>query len=107
MDTHRNNAVLVTGGRGFLGRAVVKLLQRTVYEVVSLDAAPVNPAGDSPSHSEVLCDLTDSIQLKRVFETQLFGGVIHLAAILPTTAQREPLRATRVNVEGSLHLMEM
>jgi nucleoside-diphosphate-sugar epimerase len=99
--------VLVTGGRGFLGRAVVKLLQRAGYEVVSLDAAPVTPGEDVAPHSEVVCDLTDAMALERVFERQQFGGVIHLAAILPTAAQRTPLRATQVNVEGSLHLMEM
>jgi len=33
--------------------------------------------------------------------------VIHLAAILPTVAQREPLRATQVNVIASANLLEM
>ena len=30
-----------------------------------------------------------------VFEAEAIGGIVHLAAILPTVAQREPLRATR------------
>ncbi len=42
-----------------------------------------------------------------MFEIERVGAIIHLAAILPTAAQREPVRATRVNVEGSLHLLEM
>jgi nucleoside-diphosphate-sugar epimerase len=105
MDSRNNKPVLVTGGRGFIGRAVVKLLQRTGYEVVSLDAAPYVSA--PTDWSEVACDITDANQLQRVFEKELFGGIIHLAAILPTAAQREPARATRVNVDGSLHLLEM
>jgi nucleoside-diphosphate-sugar epimerase len=62
------------------------------------------------SESEVLCDLRDAAGLQRLFETrgksQQFVGIIHLAAVLPTAAQREPLRATQVNIEGSLHLLE-
>jgi nucleoside-diphosphate-sugar epimerase len=41
-----------------------------------------------------------------VFEARHIRGIIHLAAILPTAAQREPVRATRVNIEGSLNLLE-
>ncbi|MGD1079107.1 MAG: NAD-dependent epimerase/dehydratase family protein [Candidatus Sulfotelmatobacter sp.] len=101
----RTNPVLVTGGRGFIGRAVVKLLQRLGYGVVSLDARP--PTSSPASRREVECDLADARQLQRVFEIEQIGGIIHLAAILPTAAQREPVRATRVNVDGSLHLLEM
>ncbi len=104
MDAQQSNPVLVTGGRGFIGRAVIELLQRSGYGVVSLDAAPPT---SSPSRHEVACDLTDANELQRVFATEQVGGIIHLAAILPTAAQLEPARATRVNVEGSLHLLEM
>jgi nucleoside-diphosphate-sugar epimerase len=104
MDVH-DDSVLVTGGRGFIGRAVVKLLQRSGYAVVSLDARP--PTSSPTSHAEVECDLTDASQLQRVFEIEQIGAIIHLAAILPTSAQREPAQATEVNVEGSLHLLEM
>ncbi len=105
MDSGDGRSVLVTGGRGFIGRAVAKLLQRAGYEVVSLDATQLTTSG--AEIDEVLCDLTDAVQLQRVFEARRIGGIIHLAAILPTAAQREPVRATRVNVEGSLHLLEM
>jgi nucleoside-diphosphate-sugar epimerase len=40
-------------------------------------------------------------------EAETIRGIIHLAAILPTAAQREPLRTTLVNVDGSVHLLEM
>jgi nucleoside-diphosphate-sugar epimerase len=101
----QNKTVLVTGGRGFIGRAVVKLLQRLGCGVVSLDVTP--GTSSSASRHEVECDLTDARRLQRVFEIEPIGGIIHLAAILPTAAQREPARATEVNVEGSLHLLEM
>jgi nucleoside-diphosphate-sugar epimerase len=107
MDTDETRCVLVTGGRGFLGRAVTKLLQRTGYEVVSLDVTPITTcSGDPQNEGEVLCDLSDAGALRREFEARRIGGIVHLAAILPTAAQRDPVRATQVNVEGSLNLLE-
>jgi nucleoside-diphosphate-sugar epimerase len=101
----QDKSVLVTGGRGFIGRAVAKLLQRIGYGVVSLDASL--PMSSSAKRRELECDLSDASRLQRVFEMEQIGGIIHLAAILPTAAAREPAQATQVNIEGSLHLLEM
>src|ERR1700687_3098182 len=104
MDAQNSSSMLVTGGRGFIGRAVAQLLQRAGY-VVSLDASL--PTSSSAKGREVECDLTDASRLQRVFEMEQIGGIIHLAAILPTAAAREPAQATQVNIKGSLHLLEM
>ena len=105
MDVSRDKSVLVTGGRGFIGGAVVKLLQRAGYRVVSLDHSVAVAASESDV-DEVVCEISDAAQLQRIFEVRPIGGIIHLAAILPTVAQREPLRATEVNVLGSLNVLE-
>lgn len=109
MADDQANAVLVTGGRGFIGRAVTFLLQRSGYDVVSVDAAPYDGVHthDRQSGREMLCDIGNPEQLLRVFEARRIGGIIHLAAILPTAAQRDPLRATQVNIMGSLNLMQL
>jgi UDP-glucose 4-epimerase len=104
MDDRNNSSVLVTGGRGFIGRAVVSLLRRAGYRVSSLDQSGVDRGGEM---GDVVCDISDAAQLQRVFEAERIGAIIHLAAILPTATQREPLRATQVNVVGSLNLMEL
>jgi len=105
MDTGDGRSVLVTGGRGFIGRATVKLLRCAGYIVVSSDLAPAK-AGTA-SENELSCDLTDASSLERVFESRQIGGIIHLAAILPTADQGDPVRATQVNVAGSLQLLEL
>lgn len=107
MDADANSSVLVTGARGFIGRAVVKLLQREGYRVVSLDTSPIEPGSDCESVRELECDIGNARELRRAFETEPIGGVIHLAAILPTAAQREPGIALRVNVEGGVHVLGM
>jgi len=105
MDAVQNGSVLITGGRGFVGRAVENLLQRIGYRVLSLDAAPAT--NDRQSVRDVMCDISNAGELGRIFESETIGGIVHLAAVLPTAAQREPLRATQVNVEGSAHLLEL
>jgi UDP-glucose 4-epimerase len=107
MDADPNSSVLVTGARGFIGRAVVKLLQREGYRVVGLDTA-ASPARDDPgSVDHVVCDIGDGDALRRVFKANPVRGIIHLAAILPTAAQRDPGIALRVNVEGGVHVLRM
>lgn len=107
MDTDRNRTVLITGARGFIGRAVGKLLRRAGYRVISVDTATTGAEDDCESVREIVCDIGDGSELRHVFESEAIGGIVHLAAILPTAAQREPALATRVNIDGSVHLLEM
>ena len=107
MGNRQDKAVLVTGGRGFVGRAAGKLLRREGYEVVSLDCSPVLTDSTEGNSGEVQCDITDAAALQSVFESRPIEAIIHMAAILPTVAQREPVRASQVNVQGSLNLLEM
>jgi UDP-glucose 4-epimerase len=107
MNSVHDNSVLVTGGRGFIGRAAAKLIQRTGIHVVSLDRSPVPSGSDLDGPHEIECDLADADQLRAFFESQRVGGIVHLAAILPTAAQRNPLLATQVNIQGSLNILEI
>ena len=101
-------AVLITGARGFIGRAVQKLLLREGYDVIGLDrAAASETPGQFASERDLMVDISDAERLRKVFRTRAIGGIIHLAAILPTAAQRDPVLATRVNVQGSLNVLEM
>lgn len=93
---------MVTGGRGFLGRSLGKLLQRQRYRLISLDVAPLTAGSD-----EILCDIEDRAELRKLFELERIDAIVHLAAILPTAAQREPRLATGVNVQGSVNLLEL
>jgi len=102
MDMGNPGGVLITGGRGFLGRSLGKLLQRQTYRVISADITPA----DAGSNGTV-CDMTDLSQLRAVFQSERLDAIVHLAAILPTAAQQQPMLATRVNIQGSIHLLEM
>jgi hypothetical protein len=78
--------VLITGGRGQLGRA--------------LQAALRDDEVFAPGHSEL--DVTDGDALQRTFKEQRPDVVIHAAAWTDTAAcERDPARALAVNGEGS------
>ena len=106
MTAREKNSILVTGGRGFVGRPLVKLIQRSGFSVVSLDRAPIAEAVEE-GRKEIQCDLADEEQLRNLFERQRIRRIVHLAAILPTAVQRNPARAAEVNVQGSLNLLEL
>jgi len=104
MHSAPKKSVLVTGGRGFIGRAVVKLLRRKGYPVISFDRSP-GPANQFNGWLEVEGDVTEGPRLRSVFRTHRIQSIIHLAAILPTIAQQDPLTADRVNLTGGMTLL--
>jgi nucleoside-diphosphate-sugar epimerase len=99
--------VLVTGGSGKLGRAVLKDLVASGYDVLNLDQAPAREA-ICPT---VRVDLTDFGEVMQVISGGLdeHGGppdaVVHLAAI-PAPGQFANNRTFRNNVPASYNIFE-
>lgn len=80
--------VLVTGGRGFIGSAVVRhLISATDHEVINLDKltyasteGSVREVEESPRYQFVQADICDADQLRTVFDQTAPDAVMHLAA---------------------------
>lgn len=80
--------VLITGGAGFIGSAVIRyLIQETDYEVVNLDAltyagnlGSVAEVADDARYRFVHGDIRDRELLERVFREHRPGAVMHLVA---------------------------
>ncbi|HVI79482.1 MAG TPA: NAD(P)-dependent oxidoreductase, partial [Candidatus Acidoferrum sp.] len=106
-EMHDHAAILITGANGFIGRAVVRLLQNSNQKLVLLDHHSASAPAVSTFATTFACDIADPLHLRRIFEAERIASIIHLAAILPTAASKDPSRATRVNVLGSLNLLEM
>lgn len=107
MQKQKRDLLLVTGAEGFLGRTLVDLLQRSGRRVIALDSRQHRKLREQSSVTKVLCDIADQQQLERVFREHEIGHIVHLAAVLPTAAQQDPVHATRVNVAGSANLMQL
>jgi nucleoside-diphosphate-sugar epimerase len=94
-----NETVLVTGACGQIGRAVSHILRETGRHVLPVDVEP-----DTTS-DVVVCDLRSKNELSRLFHTYSIRAVIHLAGILPSAFQSDPLDGADVNLSGSFALM--
>jgi dTDP-glucose 4,6-dehydratase len=79
--------ILVTGGAGFIGSAVARLLVGKGYEVINLDkltyAGNLNSlrdVADAPNHRFHEVDICDQRRLDKIFDAEQPDAVMHLAA---------------------------
>jgi nucleoside-diphosphate-sugar epimerase len=101
-------SILVTGAAGFVGCALYHQLRAAGIDCIGIDRhTSFDTDATSGCSAEILaCDLTDRESLNALFTSHNFDAIIHLAAVLPGAASRDPIRATEINVGGSLGLLE-
>ena len=106
--------LLVTGGAGFIGSAVVRLAIARGHEVVNLDALTYaacldNVAGvaDAPGYAFEQADIRDGAALTRIFDTHAPEAVLHLAAESHVDRSIDgPGDFIETNVTGTFNLLE-
>lgn len=95
--------VLVTGGAGNIGREVMRILRERNHEVQGYDKAP--PAGAATDPVQI-GDITEYAPLADLTKSGTFDAVIHLASMLQFGCEVDPANAIRVNVVGTLNVLE-
>lgn len=107
--------ILVTGGAGFIGSHVVRLLVKKYpqYKIVNLDA--LTYAGNlenlkdiehSSNYEFMKGDITDPKTVGRLFATQKFDGIIHLAAESHVDRSiSNPMEFITTNIVGTVTLL--
>lgn len=103
----RKKGILITGAAGEIGDALIRALaNQDQTHVVTLDLRPLY--GDSASMvTHVQGDLMDHSLLERLVSEYEISVIYHLAALLSTRAEFTPEAAHRVNVEGTLNLLQL
>jgi nucleoside-diphosphate-sugar epimerase len=104
--------ILITGGAGYAGSAVVRELLRNGYRIVCLDNLMYggNALVDVWSNPDFIfqkIDITNFKDVNEIISSQPFFALIHLAAIVGDPAcKQDPDLALRTNKDASLYLLE-
>jgi UDP-glucose 4-epimerase len=100
--------VLVTGGAGYIGSHVVRLLRAAGYPVVAYDDLSTGHPWAVLDAELVVGDLADQAHLAALFDERAFGAVLHFAAhIAVEESARAPAKYYRTNTLGALSLFEL
>ncbi|MFM7149989.1 MAG: NAD-dependent epimerase/dehydratase family protein [Gemmataceae bacterium] len=100
--------ILITGANGEIGHTLVSnLAEQAPTRIVALDLHAPDAFIQSRCHRVVTGDISDLALLDNLVATYDFDVVFHLAALLSTKSERQPRLANRVNVDGTLNLLEM
>ena len=99
--------ILVTGGSGYVGSHVAKMLFEQGYQPVVFDLVANRRPWTNPHWTSVVGDINHKWSLRFLFEKFKFDAVIHLAASSEVGASvTDPLRYYQNNVNGSAEVLK-
>lgn len=102
----RKKVTLITGAAGEIGQALIRQLAETERVLLTLDLYPL-PDELNKHVNHFQGDILDKALLSRLVSEYEFEAIYHLAALLSTRAEFSPEMAHRVNVEGTLRLIQL
>jgi len=103
----RKKVILITGASGEIGQALVKsLTEQKDMPIITLDIADVSKQ-TRPKVIPMQGDILDKSLLSRLVSEYEIDTIYHLAALLSTRSEFSPEAAHRVNVEGTLGLLQL
>ena len=103
----RKKGILITGAAGEIGDALIRsLADQDHNKLITLDLRPL-PEETANLVTHVQGDLMDKSLLARLVSEYEISVIYHLAALLSTRAEFTPEAAHKVNVEGTLGLLQL
>ncbi|BBI18257.1 UDP-glucose 4-epimerase GalE [Neochlamydia sp. S13] len=106
---HKSNKkkVLVTGGAGFIGSTVNKLLHEASYDTVILDNLSQGKRNRVKWGTFIEGDMSNPLLLKKLFANHQFDAVMHFAAFINVgESVHSPEKYYINNVSHTLNLLE-
>jgi nucleoside-diphosphate-sugar epimerase len=103
----RKPVVLITGAGGEIGHGLIaRLSERRDRAIVTIDLTRLDDTIAPKVDREVTGSILDRGLLERVLAEFEIDRIFHLAALLSTRSEFTPVTAHKVNVEGTLSLLE-
>jgi nucleoside-diphosphate-sugar epimerase len=100
--------VLITGACGEMGHGLIETLaERGDSDIVALDLRPPPEELRRKCRAVVVGDILDKGLLARLASEYEVEAIFHLAALLSTRAEYAPMAAHKVNVGGTLNLLQL
>ncbi|MBC8099856.1 MAG: NAD-dependent epimerase/dehydratase family protein [Armatimonadetes bacterium] len=104
----RTKVILITGANGEVGHGLIKQLrQHKALPIIVLDVRGLDPAMNAFVDTTIVGDILDTGLLDMLTSEYEIDTVYHLAALLSTHSEFRPESAHRVNVQGTINLMQL
>lgn len=100
--------ILVTGALGQIGTELVSSLRESYGKdnVLATDIKDPNEESTFPDGPFSNLSVLDGARMERMIQDEGIGTVFHLAAILSATGEKDPVLCQRVNVGGTVCVLE-
>jgi nucleoside-diphosphate-sugar epimerase len=103
----RKPVVLITGASGEIGHGLIThLAKQDDRAVITLDLNPLDRDLAQLVRQQFVGSILDTPLLDRILAEYEIDRVFHLAALLSTRSEFAPVAAHRVNVEGTMAMLE-
>src|SRR3954454_23722896 len=103
----RQPVALITGASGEIGHGLIEALSTNAARpVVTLDLAPLESELAPSVRQHYVGSILDPQLLDRILAEYEIDLVFHLAAVLSSRGEFAPMTAHKVNVEGTLQMLE-
>ena len=104
----RKPVVLITGANGELGHGLIqRMSEHGGSGILALDLNPIAPDTARHCRDTFQGDILDRALMERIVSQYEVREIYHLAALLSTRAEFTPETAHKVNVEGTMGLLQL
>jgi nucleoside-diphosphate-sugar epimerase len=105
----RKKTILITGAGGEVGHGLIEHLHAgsDPRSVVAMDIQELDEGIVAKVDASRIGDILDENLLQELHEQYEIDAIFHLAALLSTTAEFKPDLAHRVNVQGTINLLNL
>ena len=98
--------ILITGSNGEIGHSLINALnKKNIHNIIALDLE--KPKHHFKIEKFITGSIIDKDLLSHINHEYEIISIYHLAAILSTKAQKNPELANKVNINGTINLLEL